>query len=69
MPKGTGSVVVGGNQASQPALPLVPVIKAPDQGGTPFSVLEGQEGMSFTVLYTGMMAHFDQQQSFLLKMK
>ena len=69
VPKGTDNVVGNGDQAPQPALPLVPVRKAPAQGGVSGMVLEGQEGVSFPELYMGMMAQFDQQQSFLVKMK
>ena len=47
MPKGTGNVVAGGDQAPQPALPLVPVRKASAQRGVSSAVLERLEGVSF----------------------
>ena len=59
--EGTGNVVAGDDQTSRPVLLLAPMVRAPTQGGASSSVLEIREGVSFSGLYAGMMAQFDQQ--------
>ena len=67
MPGSLGDAMVGGSQAPQPAISLVP--KASTQGGPSSSALEGREDVSFHELYAGAIAQFDQWQALLVKMK